>query len=367
MRSLQFCIRSAMSFIKQERVLAFWIYTGMGFASFMILICSGDYFTKRTNSVQEQLQNNKCVFVLDNSVEQMSQLIKDLEENDAVENICIEVNLADDVWIEAWSYPERAFIKETIISGRFPDALLEEEWCIISQNYQWEKQMKEEEVPLVNKYLWLYDMKYYCVAVTTSNNYDILISMESMEKLFRAEDNTTDIVESRVSYIYNDTISEIVLERMNSSIIDAYHPTMVIRGERAKTYSFFSYVRDMGSLILLMFLAVVNYSIIYDYWIKKRYHTYQIFRMCGLSASAMVGMVFFEQIVHLILMHGIVSVIYILVSITVFHPVIENLPILTTQCVFAGGVLLAINLLIFIIIGIRTGKISILEMYKGGE
>lgn len=362
MHFLRFSVKSVLSFIKQEKLLAFWIYTGMGFASLMILVCSGDYFFKKTDLQQEQFKKNRFEFVFEKPGEQIPQLINELSGNEAVENLCIDVKLKDDVRIAAWSSPERAYIEETVLSGTCSAGLEKENWCIISQNFQWKKQMMEDEVPLINTSVFLNDIACYCIAVAITDEYDILIGMKSMEQLLQSEKNVSDIVEIRAVYVYNDKSAEIELENLNSSVIGHYHPVQVIQSERQKSYSFFSYVKEKGGLMLLMFFAVINYSIIYNYWIKKRYHTCQVFRICGLSIFAMTGMMFFEQIVHFIIIHCIISIMYIGVYSIAFNEVSANIPVLITQCLYAGGALFGIHMLIFIIMEIKTGNLSIMKM-----
>lgn len=362
MQFFKFCIHSVLCFIKQEKNLAFWVFSGMAVASLMLLICSDYYFTRSMTAQMSQFLSNRCTFVLD-APEDAVRLLKKLESDERVNNIQVILSTNDDITVGSWYDPEEAYINDKLVSGHMPTDADKENWCIVSFAYQQKQEAAENKIPVINDAFILRDgVVCVTIGILRDNSYDVLISQELMTGLLGLYADSMDSLQIQITYLYMDHVSEPQLEELNGEIIDTYHPLHIFRAERQKRYSFSEFVQEMGSLIFLMFLAVINYAMIYYYWIKKRFYTYNIYRICGLSRCKMLAMILSEQTLLFILVHMVVSAGYALASLAWNVNEAMDISAIFTQCVFTGGLLLIINILIFAVSGIKIYRESLVQI-----
>ena len=144
-------------------------------------------------------------------------------------------------------------------------------------------------------------------------------------------------------------------------------PDAVVRGKKFETYSFAEFLKETASITLLALFAIVNYILVYDYWIKKRLYTYQIYRICGLTLSDTLKMILLEQVLSLLLVHLIVSMTYTAVLHIVSFERVPEFSVSVLQSLFTGAVLLILSLAVFLVVGRNMILKSLMSAYTEGE
>jgi hypothetical protein len=127
----------------------------------------------------------------------------------------------------------------------------------------------------------------------------------------------------------------------------------VYRPERTEKYTFAGFLGEMSSMILLLLMAVINYMMIYYFWLKKRSHVYRVCRICGLSLGKMIGMLMAEQFLMFLFIHIAVSICVIAVKY-IFLNGQEDIYMMVQQSVYAGILLALLNVLVFVFTEAKT-------------
>lgn len=363
MQFVCFCIRSVFCYVRQEKRMAFWTFTGMAISSLMVLMCSFYYFEKTKSTQETQFLSNRTTFIMDN-FKACAGLIEELSMDDRVNNIQITINM-DGVRYGSWIDLGKAFVKERLVSGQYPIDNADDNWCIISFGYQHGQEALGNNIPVIGQKeqisnLWECDI----IGVIRDYDYDVLISTKLMINLINEKEDNIQNPSVNITYQYTDDNSETELEEMNYDIISKYRPVNTIRGDFKKGYFFFDFVEEMGSFILLMILSVVNNALIYYCWIQKRFSTYLIYRICGLGLYRMIKLIFCEQLASFTVIHTIVSAGYLLITYicAANSQMTWGINVLI-QCVFTGILLLIINAVVFCMSCIMMRHSSLIKIY----
>lgn len=181
MQFILLCVRSLTCFIKRDIKLFFWVLSGMMAASFMVLICS-DYYFKRSSTTQfSEFVYNRCSFVFDNFSD-IEQIQETLISDDSVNNVQILMRTNDDRTIASWYFPEKAHIKEKIISGNSQIDLYDDNWCICSYMYQQKQEILGNEKAIIGDLVSIADdISCTVAAIIRDYDYDMLVGSELMK------------------------------------------------------------------------------------------------------------------------------------------------------------------------------------------
>lgn len=365
MRYFYLVIKSFKCFVRQEKFLALWSFLGIMLASAMLLICTGSYFERYTDIEYEKFVHNRYDFIFENSFDKVLMLGDRLISDDRAENVRLLVSFDSGLVLESWLLPQKAYIR--LEAGKIPDDCSKDDWCIISDEYQWKKDALEDNTPNINDNLEVNGKSYRCVGIEPSNDYDMLISINALKEILETEGSSGDLSRAQITYVYDNEATTAELEKLNGAIINEYKPDAVVRGKKFETYSFAEFLKETASITLLALFAIVNYILVYDYWIKKRLYTYQIYRICGLTLSDTLKMILLEQVLSLLLVHLIVSMTYTAVlHIVSFERVLE-FSVSVLQSLFTGAVLLILSLAVFLVVGRNMILKSLMSAYTEGE
>lgn len=332
--------KAFLSFVKQGKSLTLLIIVGMVVCNISVLYFTNAYFSDLDEADKKEKAQNQVGFTIDKEFFNAENIDEMLKNNDFVQNWFYHAIITPDYMsINIISYGKNNDLnkKQFLVGQNITNA--ETDKFVCSEKFNQAFFAKYGVMITVGYQLELNDTLLECSGIVASNDFDLLISTITFQKI--------DVSEMNIGYYFNSDASQVEIEKLNSAIIEEFHPTNVLRKERVYQYSFNDFLKNISNILVFLIIAVLNYMFIYAYIVNSRNKIYSILKIEGLTTPHLA----LFSLLELFALHNFAVVCAVLL----YYPFVSQKIDIYTALVQSGYtwiVMAAINIALFLVISL---------------
>lgn len=344
--------------IRSKPVIYLLILIGMLISSTLLLIFGDLYFRSSSALLDQEFVTNRVTYVFYSKPDYQA-LASKVQNVQYINNAIYSCQRQSEDGITRISAYQNGgnLLKSRFLSGGI-DKNVDEKNFICSSEYAQKMKNEKQIIIKVGTKISIDDQELVCSGIYLTNDFDILVSTNSMFKIEKA-------LQYSFSYVFNNSISIRELDQISSDIQEEFNPVFTSYPQATHNFTLWGLLSELGPNLLLVLIAVVNYLFIYVFLIKKRFYSYSILKFCGLSASKTRLILLLESECLFIVSYFISIPVYLMIS-----PLISGYsivyPILSYQLLFSFFIMQVFNIIISLIATANIVSKNSIELLREG-
>ena len=355
MKKIKYSIKTLLAFFSSERLILIIIIFAMVICNVVFLLFTNQFYNDKLQaSNMESIQNKMEFQFADFNKNDYLDFLNLTRQYGVIRNIIVSTSATEDSSIQLCAYDNLYEIGDRQITmGELLSSNSDMTHFIGSEKLNLYL-LSQYGQNLTNGYkLTLNDYIVSCKGIVATNEFDVLVSTDLF---FNIKPKNLSI-----TYLFAAGTSQFELEELNNKIIDGFSPDNVIRPNIVFQYSFLNFLQNAKVIILYLLIAIMNYSFVYMYLIKKRLKVYGILKLYGLSNKKYFAILCGELLSIFSIVFLFSFVIYYFFCMFIGY----DYPCVVTQFSFSFLVMLLLNIVIFFPIVILNVIKTPIKQYKG--